>query len=77
MGEGNTLPPSSILLPFLGLAAPFLGYAFIARPFGRWRDFERWTLLLVIGLSVVYWTIYGLVLLYWLEILFLGLSGGI
>ena len=59
------------------LAAPFVGYLFIARPFGHWRDFDRGTLLFAIGLSALYWTIYTPLLLYWLMMIAVGWSGGI
>ena len=52
-----------ISVMLVGFAAPFVGYALLRRPFAKWEDFDRGALLLVVALSVAYWTIYGSALL--------------
>jgi hypothetical protein len=57
--------------------SPVAGYAFIARPFGRWRDLDRRTWLFCVGLSTVYWVVYVPMLLWWLAVYAVGRAGGI
>ena len=73
--KGGALAQAIWLIIFFG--APIAGYAFVARPFGRWRDLDRSTWWFCIGLSAVYWLIYIPMILVWLSVFAIGRAGGI
>jgi hypothetical protein len=47
-----------LLFLAVNIAAPGLGFGFIARPFQRWTELNRQALFVCIGLAALYWTIY-------------------
>lgn len=47
-----------VIAGLFDLALPFVGYTFIAHPFGFWRDFEPETIRLCVLLTIAYWFIY-------------------
>jgi hypothetical protein len=47
-----------VITGVLFLALPVVAYAFIAHPFGFWRDFEPPTIRLCVLLTIAYWFIY-------------------
>src|SRR5262245_23231779 len=62
-------------LPFFAWPiAPFVGYFSIATAFGPWRELERRALVSIIAVSAVYWTVYGMMLLFWLVIFALSFA---
>src|SRR5262245_30783947 len=57
--------------------APFAGYFVMTTAFGPRRDLDRAALVSLVGVSIVYWIVYGRMLLYWVGILLIALGGGI
>jgi len=58
------------------VAAPLLRFAFLARPFGRWKDLDRSTRWFCTALAAIYWPMY-IPVLYVIWVMFaVGWGGG-
>lgn len=70
-------PTGNVVMTVLPVAAPFLGFFFIARSFPQWRNRDRSSKALIVAMSCLYWLLY-IPGLYVFWILFLiGRAGGI
>ena len=56
---------------------PLLGFGFIARSFRRWRNLDRPSKILIVGMSCAYWLLYIPALYLVWALYVLGRAGGI
>lgn len=70
-------PTSTWFGGVLYLVGPFIGFGFIAHPFGSWRDFEPETVRLCVFMTVAYWIAYAPMFYLLMMIRLIGAAGGI
>jgi Na+/proline symporter len=73
---GGHRPGTSTIWLITYFGGPFIGFAFLARPFGRRRDFDPETVRLCAFLSGLYWVVYAPAFYFFLMVYAIGGAGG-